>query len=70
MEATIDGRKGVSVNWEGSAISRPRLVVKPERISELIEIVKSQTKYPSPIRAVGFQHSITRCAVADGGTSE
>jgi FAD/FMN-containing dehydrogenase len=68
MEAAIDGRKGVSVNWEGSAISRPMLVVKPERISELIEIMKSQTKYPSPVRAVGFQHSITRCAVADGGT--
>ncbi len=68
MEATIDGRKGMSINWEGSAITRPRLVVKPERISELVDIVKNEKKYPAPVRAVGFQHSITRCAVADGGT--
>lgn len=68
MEATIDGRKGMSINWEGSAITRPRMVVKPERISELIEIVKNEKKYPAPVRAVGFQHSVTRCAVADGGT--
>lgn len=68
MEATIDGRKGMSINWEGSAITRPRMVVKPERVSELIDIIKNEKKYPAPVRAVGFQHSITRCAVADGGT--
>ncbi len=68
MEATMNGRKGISVNWEGSAICRPRIVVKPERISELIDIINNEKKYPTPVRAVGFQHSITRCAVADGGT--
>ncbi len=68
MEATIKNRRGIAVNWEGSAISRPRIVVKPHRVSELIEIVTNLKKYPSPVRAVGFQHSITRCAVADGGT--
>ena len=68
MEAAIDSRKGISINWEGSAITRPRLVIKPKRISELINIVKNEKKYPSPVRAVGFQHSVTRCAVADGGT--
>ncbi len=68
MDATIDGRKGMSVDWEGTAISRPRLVVKPERVSELVNIISDHKKYPSPVRAVGFHHSMTRCAVADGGT--
>lgn len=60
---------GVRVqNWEGSIVSFPSAVVEPESVDEIIEILKDTDKYPSPIRAIGSNHSTTRCGVADKGT--
>jgi hypothetical protein len=55
-------------NWFGDFASTPQVVVKPRTVEEIVEIVRNPDKYPSPIRAVGSNHSTTRCAVADGGT--
>jgi hypothetical protein len=55
-------------NWFGDFPSKPQVVVKPTTVEEIVEILRNPDKYPSPIRAVGSNHSTTRCAIADGGT--
>ena len=55
-------------NWGGTIRSQPRVIVKPTTMEELMSIMTDATTYPSPVRAVGSNHSTTRCAVADGGT--
>ena len=55
-------------NWFGDFPSKPQVVVKPSTVEEIVEILRNPDKYPSPIRAVGSNHSTTRCAIADGGT--
>ena len=65
METT----NGVEVtNWEGSITSYPSVVTHPSTVEDIISIMKDAEKYPSPVRAVGSNHSTTRCGVADGGT--
>ena len=60
---------GVSIsNWFGDFPSKPQVVVKPSTIDEIVAILRNPDKYPSPIRAVGSNHSTTQCAIADGGT--
>ncbi len=60
---------GVSYpNWFGDFPSKPHVVVKPTTVEEIVEVLRNPDKYPSPIRAVGSNHSTTGCAVADGGT--
>lgn len=60
---------GVQIsNWFGDFPSKPEVVVKPSTVEEIVEIIRNPDKYPSPIRAVGSNHSTTRCAIADGGT--
>jgi FAD/FMN-containing dehydrogenase len=55
-------------NWFGNLTSFPQVVVEPRNVQDLIMIMKDTTAYPSPIRAVGANHSTTACAVADDGT--
>lgn len=55
-------------NWFGDIHTEPRVVVKPTSVEEIIAVVKNPARYPSPIRPVGSNHSVTRCTVADGGT--
>lgn len=55
-------------NWGRDIYSYPAVVVTPESVDELQEIVGDRQQYPSPVRAVGSNHSTTRCATADGGT--
>jgi FAD/FMN-containing dehydrogenase len=55
-------------NWFGDISSQPRVVVKPTTVEEIIAVLKNPAKYPSPVRPVGSNHSVTRCTVADGGT--
>jgi FAD binding domain len=60
---------GIEVhNWGKDVYSFPATVVAPESLEELIAIMKDKEKYPAPVRAVGSNHSTTRCGVADGGT--
>lgn len=55
-------------NWFGSITSHPHVVVEAETVEDIIEVVTNPDKYPSPVRAVGSNHSTTPCGVAEGGT--
>ena len=55
-------------NWFGSIVSSPRVVVEVGSVEEIVAILKDPERYPSPVRAVGSNHSTTACGVAEGGT--
>jgi FAD/FMN-containing dehydrogenase len=55
-------------NWGKDIWSNPAVVVTPNSVEELQAIMRDRDTYPSPVRAVGSNHSTTRCAVAEGGT--
>jgi FAD/FMN-containing dehydrogenase len=55
-------------NWFGDIVSHPKVIVEAASTDDLIAILKDPVKYPSPVRAVGSNHSTGRCTVADGGT--
>ena len=55
-------------NWGRDIYSRPAVVVEPESVEQIQEILRDREQFPSPVRAVGSNHSTTACATADGGT--
>ncbi len=55
-------------NWFGDLVSHPQVVVEPTSTDDVVAVLKNPDQYPSPVRAVGSNHSTARCAVADGGT--
>jgi FAD binding domain len=55
-------------NWFGDLVSHPQVLVEPTSTDDVIAILKNAGKYPSPVRAVGSNHSTSPCGVADGGT--
>ena len=55
-------------NWKGTIVSYPSAIVRPCNADDIAEIMKDKERYPSPVRAVGSNHSTTRCCVADNGT--
>jgi hypothetical protein len=57
------------VNWDGSIVQHPAAIAYPETVDDLVEIMRDPASYPSPIRAIGSNHSSTFCTVCDGGTA-
>src|SRR5713226_3792783 len=57
------------VNWDGSVVQHPTTIVYPKTVKEIVTIMKDAEQYPSPVRAIGSNHSTTFCTVADGGTA-
>jgi FAD/FMN-containing dehydrogenase len=57
------------VNWDGSVVQHPRAIAYPRTVDEIVAIMKDPATYPSPVRAIGSNHSTTFCTVADGGTA-
>ena len=55
-------------NWFGSITSSPRKVVEVTSVEEIVSILQDTQQYPSPVRAVGSNHSTTACGVAEDGT--
>ncbi len=55
-------------NWFGNVTSHPQVVVDANSVDDIAAILKDGNKYPSPVRAVGSNHSTTECGVAEGGT--
>ena len=55
-------------NWGGSIVSYPKVVEQVTTVDQIIAILKDPDRYPSPVRAIGSNHSTTRCTEADGGT--
>ncbi len=55
-------------NWFGDLTSHPRVVVEATSVDDIVKILKDPDRYPSPVRAVGSNHSTSPVGVADGGT--
>src|SRR5581483_7597368 len=55
-------------NWFGNVISHPAVIVDAYHVEDIIAVMKDPVKYPSPVRAVGSNHSNPPCGVAEGGT--
>ena len=56
-------------NWFGDLLSHPQEVVTAYSVDNIIQVITDSSKYPSPVRAIGSNHSTTRCAVANDGTN-
>jgi hypothetical protein len=55
-------------NWFGNITSHPAVVVEAASVNDIVAVLKDPVKYPSPVRAVGSNHSTSACGTADGGT--
>jgi FAD/FMN-containing dehydrogenase len=55
-------------NWFGDVVSHPKVVVEVKSARQIGRILKDPDTYPSPVRAVGSNHSTAACSAADGGT--
>lgn len=55
-------------NWFGDLVSHAQTIVEANSIEDIIAVLKNPDRYPSPVRAVGSNHSTTPCGVAEGGT--
>jgi FAD/FMN-containing dehydrogenase len=53
-------------NYDGGIVSTPQQHVHPKSVAELQEILRDRQKYPSPVRAMGSNHSLTPCATSTG----
>jgi FAD/FMN-containing dehydrogenase len=58
----------VVTNWFGDLVSHPRVIVEAHSADDIAAVLKDPARYPSPVRAVGSNHSTSRCGAADGGT--
>ena len=55
-------------NWFGNITSHPAVVVEATSVDQIVSILKNPAQFPSPVRAVGSNHSTSPCGAADGGT--
>jgi len=53
-------------NYDGSLVSTPARLVRPETVAELQHILRQRDEYPSPVRAMGSYHSLTPCVSSPG----
>ena len=53
-------------NYDGSIVSTPVIFVRPESVERLQSILRNHDTFPSPVRAVGSNHSLTPCASSPG----
>ena len=53
-------------NYDGSIVSTPVIFVRPESVERLQAILQNHDTFPSPVRAVGSNHSLTPCASSPG----
>lgn len=59
MSATI-------TNYDGAIVTTPQQFVRPKSVEELQAILRDRQTYPSPVRAMGSNHSLTPCAASTG----
>ena len=55
-------------NWFGNLVSHPAVIVDAHTLDDVVTVLKDPATYPSPVRAVGSNHSTSACGVAEGGT--
>lgn len=54
--------------WDGTWTYHPKVVVTPESVEDLVEILTDEVRFPSPVRPAGSMHSTARVNGDDGGT--
>ncbi len=55
-------------NWFGDIASHPAEIVEAHSPEDIVAVLTNPERYPSPVRATGSNHSVTRCSVVTGGT--
>jgi FAD binding domain len=55
-------------NWFGDIVSHPQVLVDANTVDDIVKVLKNPGQYPSPVRAVGSNHSTTACGTSEGGT--
>lgn len=68
---TADAQTGSGTevrNWGRDLVSYPQAVVEALTVDEIVEVVRTPERHPSPVRAHGSMHSTTDCGGATGGT--
>jgi hypothetical protein len=58
----------VVTNWFGNVVSHPKVIVEANSVADIVAVMKDPARYPSPVRAVGSNHSTSACGAAEGGT--
>lgn len=53
-------------NYDGGIVTTPKEHVCPKSVEELQTILRQRDRYPSPVRAMGSNHSLTPCASSTG----
>ena len=56
------------LNWFGNVTSHPAVIVDANSVDDIVRVLKDKATYPSPVRAVGSNHSTSPCGAAEGGT--
>ena len=60
---------GITVtNWFGDLVSHAQAVATAASTDDVINVLKNPAQYPSPVRAVGSNHSTAPCTAVNGGT--
>jgi len=54
--------------WDGTWTYHPKVLVTPESIEDVVEIMVDTVRFPSPVRPAGSMHSTARMNGDDGGT--
>jgi L-gulonolactone oxidase len=65
----MDIKQDVTIqSWDGTWTYRPKVLVTPTSVEDLIEIMTGEVRFPSPVRPAGSMHSTARMNGDDGGT--
>ena len=57
----MDIRHDVTIkSWDGTWTYRPKVLVTPNTVDDLIEIMTSEVRFPSPVRPAGAMHFTAR----------
>jgi FAD/FMN-containing dehydrogenase len=54
--------------WDQTWTYHPKVLVTPESVEDLVEILTDEVRFPSPVRPAGSMHSTARINGDDGGT--
>jgi len=49
-------------NWFGDLVSHPLAIVDANSVADIVTVLKDPAKFPSPVRAVGSNHSTAAAA--------
>ena len=53
--------------WDGTWTYHPKVVVTPESVEDLVEILADEVRFPAPVRPAGSMHSTARMNGDDAG---